>query len=534
MCVSRVFAVIVSLAAMALGVCAVNTALADDSTERAGQTTLVALASGDQGPEQRSLTLAARLSGRTGEPVSGVPVTFYVLTTVFGERLMRVGDVLTDSTGSASLVYEPTWVGDHTVVVRFNGNDDLLPAQTSFRANAIGPAHVHENAAFGLEPVRRWLPFAIGIVVLAVWATLGFVMFRTLVGMRGEAAIAEPVRTPGWEPLVSWQLGRTVLVAAAVVVLAVSMTWLLIGDGGEEEPGLSSGSLGVAGAERPGLREPAAQKAFPAPLVRSVPTLITDSRGQISPASAELPADAAVIDGREFILDANKGRILAVTGDGELAPIVERERSGGVSLLGAAAMTTHDRKLYVANYVPGNVVVVAPTGKIEEVIRPELPQGQPPLIPVGIAVGEQGEIYLSDADNHRVVILNAQGEFLGVVGEDDPSSRENGFHTPGGLALDEQNNLHIVDTSSHSVKQYSRTGSLIMSIGRGRLVEPREVAVDAAGNTFVSDDGLHSGGEDAGSWLQAPRGIKIEGNLLYVMDRLAGLLVFQLGGDDGV
>ncbi|MEK7248109.1 MAG: hypothetical protein AAB092_06510, partial [Chloroflexota bacterium] len=91
-------------------------ALADDATG----VTLEVLPVPAAAPGQNSVVLAARLMNGD-EPVAGVPVTFYVVTTVFGERLMKVGEALSDATGTASLLYRLTWEGDHTAVARFAG-----------------------------------------------------------------------------------------------------------------------------------------------------------------------------------------------------------------------------------------------------------------------------------------------------------------------------------------------------------------------------------------------------------------------------
>jgi hypothetical protein len=78
---------------------------------------------------------------------------------------------------------------------------------------------------------------------------------------------------------------------------------------------------------------------------------------------------------------------------------------------------------------------------------------------------------------------------------------------------------------------------------------PEDVAVDGSGRVFVADqslreirvfgtDGVFLGsigksqataGGPSDSGLQYPRGIRIDGNKIYVMDRLSGMFVFQLG-----
>src|SRR3970282_245769 len=85
-------------------------------------TVLEPLESSTIGTDWQSTILSVRLLNDQDPPLGGATVTFYMLTTVFGERLMKAGDAFTDATGTASLIYEPTWVGDHTVVVRFPGH----------------------------------------------------------------------------------------------------------------------------------------------------------------------------------------------------------------------------------------------------------------------------------------------------------------------------------------------------------------------------------------------------------------------------
>ena len=180
-----------------------------------------------------------------------------------------------------------------------------------------------------------------------------------------------------------------------------------------------------------------------------------------------------------------------------------------------------------------------------------MPPGQNVVAPAGIAVTDGGEIWLSDMANHRVVLLNDRGELQGVIGEGTASSGESGLNTPGGLALDGLGNLYIADTGNGVVKQYSPLGVFLGAFGEGRLSRPRAVAVDAAGNVFVSDEelaavlafgpdggylgsigGESAAGKDSGSSLQAPLGLRFDGDLLYVVDRLSGLLVFRVGGPD--
>jgi DNA-binding beta-propeller fold protein YncE len=220
-----------------------------------------------------------------------------------------------------------------------------------------------------------------------------------------------------------------------------------------------------------------------------------------------------------------------------------------MSLRGAVAMTAHDGWLYVASAQTAEILVLDSSGRIEGLITPQVPEGHQPLRPAGIAVTPGGDVWLSDVANHRVLLLNEQGEFLGGIGEGAAASGEQAFDTPAGLALDPEGNVYVADTANGQVKKFSPMGVFLAAFGEGRLARPQSVAVDDAGTVFVSDNQLMGvlafapngnylgtiGAEpstDAAPLpaFQSPDGLLAEGNTLYVMDRLAGLFVFELGG----
>jgi hypothetical protein len=140
----------------------------------------------------KPVTLGAKVVDTTnGRPVSNVEVTFLVQTDVFGPRLMNIGKAVTDATGSAYVLYKPSWVGDTNVVLRFLGNSQYTAAEGKLNFNAIGPAHIHENARFGLEPVRAVAPFVVAAVVLAVWGALIFTVIHTVRGIGFSAPVPQ-------------------------------------------------------------------------------------------------------------------------------------------------------------------------------------------------------------------------------------------------------------------------------------------------------------------------------------------------------
>jgi hypothetical protein len=491
---------------------------------------------------QQSITLAARLLGPDGARVRGETLDFYVINNVFGEHLMKVGQAPTDATGTAEILYEPTWAGEHTVVVRYGGAK-FTPTQTTFRINAAGPAHVHENARFGLEPVRGVAPLGAALAILAVWGTLALAVTRTVRGIRAAAPVTSPalplVRMP--QALSPAPLRPVLLAITVVMALALPIAWFQAREWSGGPPALAGAPL-IPGADQPG-----SGKLLPAALLQFVPAITTDAAGQLTPDSADLPADVALLGDRQYVLDTNKGRILTVTPAGKLARMFESDRDGELSLLGASAITSLNGELYVASPRFGTVIVLSPFGKVEEVLKVNLAAGEHPFRPAGIAVTDDGQIWLSDSNNHRVVSVDRKGRFLGSVGKGAAATGEYGLDTPGGIAVDALGNLWVADTGNHEVKKYSPKGIYLASVGHRELARPEAVALDDAGDVFVTDDEhaavfafgpdgtfLGSFGNDAAAGaqsaprLQSPAGIKVKGTTVYVMDRLSGLFAFTV------
>ena len=75
---------------------------------------------------------------------------------------------------------------------------------------------------------------------------------------------------------------------------------------------------------------------------------------------------------------------------------------------------------------------------------------------VGIALGSEENVYVTDEWLHRVVVLDGTGEYLaswGAAGEGDAE-----FNRPAGIAVDADDNLVVVDSLNHRVQKLTRDG----------------------------------------------------------------------------
>ena len=339
-------------------------------------------------------------------------------------------------------------------------------------------------------------------------------------------------------------------ISAALLVATIYILWGLTfgGGGGGGEP---KEAFSPYQPEPESLGQ-VSSKFYPAQLTTSIVLTHTDEEGKPTAESAAMPADAAVIDGSVFVLDTDNGRILELGPQGEVARVLDQGADEKLMIKGAMAMTEHQGKLYIANSNSGTVLRVDPSGRVEEVITPQVEVGEHALRPIGVAVASDGQIVLSDPDNHRVLRLSSTGELVASLGSGKRDSGDYGFNTPGAVALDGEGNLYVLDMLNSVVKKYSPDGQFLLSIGgagdtEGSFSRPKGLAVDSAGNIFVSDalmvavqvflpTGEYAGfigrqepeNKESDSLFQWPSGLKAVGGTLYVVDRFAGLFEFQL------
>jgi DNA-binding beta-propeller fold protein YncE len=269
-----------------------------------------------------------------------------------------------------------------------------------------------------------------------------------------------------------------------------------------------------------------------------------------------LPTGVALTpDGSTFVTDTENDRILKLDSDGRVAATFDSSSDQRLELRGPMAIASDGRSLFVANSLAAEVLVLDLSGRLQKTL-PLTPQSDEAMTPrpIGLAVTAEGNIVVADADNHQVLLLDSDGGVLKTIGTGSRASGRDGFNVPGALTLDSAGNIYVVDTLNGRVVELSPSGEFVAQFGElgdtaGALARPKGVVVDAEGNVLVSDGLLAAvqvfsprgdylgviGRKDptdpaSGSLLQAPAGLWLEGERLYVMDRLAGLITLDLIG----
>ena len=215
------------------------------------------------------------------------------------------------------------------------------------------------------------------------------------------------------------------------------------------------------------------------------------------------------------------------------------------------------------------------------------------VTPSCIAVGDKGELFVTEFGNCRYTVLDAQGQRVLTIGcKGEPPF---GIENPRGIATESEGNVYV--TSVDKVQKFNRRGEVVKSVGEsgrnvgefigaegvmyynnkvyvcdswnarvqvfdsnlnfvqsfghavgpGQLKEPVDIDFDAQGNIYVVDflqhevlvfgeDGQylrHFGeGEQGKGDLTEPRGLCVSGDYVYVTERYNHRVsVFRTSGE---
>jgi DNA-binding beta-propeller fold protein YncE len=119
--------------------------------------------------------------------------------------------------------------------------------------------------------------------------------------------------------------------------------------------------------------------------------------------------------------------------------------------------------------------------------------------PNGIAIDKaRGRVYVvdtggNDAREHNVKVYDTSGKRISAIGG-APGGEFGRFNFPTYVAVDTAGNVYVSDTLNSRVQKFDPEGRFVTSFGQlgtnwGEFDKPKGVAVDSFGNVYVADSG---------------------------------------------
>ncbi|KAJ1479877.1 hypothetical protein T484DRAFT_1812770 [Baffinella frigidus] len=187
-------------------------------------------------------------------------------------------------------------------------------------------------------------------------------------------------------------------------------------------------------------------------------------------------------DGQGNIIISSGNKTFAVFGGG--VQLCQFLRSINVSQSAPTLRSPHGMavdsagNIWVAELNLNQVIVLAPDGTfIKAVGASQLEK------PSGVALDQGGNLYVTEVGKQRVSVFSPDGKLTRRFGEGPHLSAN-----LGGVAVDGAGCVLVVDRGMRRVAMFGPHGRFVSSFGNGLLVGPDCLAVDAAGQVFVTDN----------------------------------------------
>jgi len=251
------------------------------------------------------------------------------------------------------------------------------------------------------------------------------------------------------------------------------------------------------------------------------------------------PVGVSAFDGKVYV--SNTGaNVLAALANGSTTTVAGSLSAYGEHGDGGQAVkatlfhpggTAEDAKgdVFVADSGDNVIREITPSGVIRRIAGSGIaglgyagPSGFPATLssldhPQNVAVNAQGDVFIADTYNNRVVKVTPQGKVVAVAGDGKAGYSGDGglgafaeLNEPTGVAVDAKGNLYIADSANNVIRRVDAKTGIITTVagdyaadkaddglggftGDGgpatsaRLNAPQGVAVDGAGDLFIAD-----------------------------------------------
>jgi sugar lactone lactonase YvrE len=216
--------------------------------------------------------------------------------------------------------------------------------------------------------------------------------------------------------------------------------------------------------------------------------------GPATEATLAEPLGVAVASSGElYIADQFHGTVRRVPRDGTITPFAGGGYTGNSGDGGAAVdaelghpvgvAVADDGTVFVSDVAShsvrrvdtnGRITTVAGTGR-EGFGGDSGPASQASLDhPGGVAIGPDGALYIADTENNRIRRVDPDGTITTVAGtgaerftSDDVPARQSALALPQGVAVDTDGDLYIADTNNHRIRRVDGEGVITTVAGDG-------------------------------------------------------------------
>lgn len=194
--------------------------------------------------------------------------------------------------------------------------------------------------------------------------------------------------------------------------------------------------------------------------------------------------------GRLYVADQKVGAIFIFNTETRDVDLIKNKVHAHFQRIIGLAIDDGDR-LFVSDPGLRHILVFDATHKAEDVIADGLAE------PGCLAIDRENRLlYVSDVELDQVLVYDADTlklkRKIGTTGHKHELTTPGDFARPGGLAVDDDGNLYVADTLNNRIEIFDADGKFVSTFGKpgdgpGYFARPKGVAIDSDGHIWVAD-----------------------------------------------
>jgi DNA-binding beta-propeller fold protein YncE len=194
--------------------------------------------------------------------------------------------------------------------------------------------------------------------------------------------------------------------------------------------------------------------------------------------------------GNLYVADQKVGAIFIFNTETRDVDLIKNKVQAHFVRIIGLAMDDEDR-LFVSDPGLRHILVFNAAHKAEEVITDGL------VSPGALAIDRENRLlYVSDVELDQVLVYDADTfkliHKIGTTGHNHELTTPGDFAKPTGLAVDQDGDLYVADTLNNRIEVFDADGKFVSTFGKagdgpGYFARPKGVAVDSDGHVWVAD-----------------------------------------------
>jgi sugar lactone lactonase YvrE len=194
--------------------------------------------------------------------------------------------------------------------------------------------------------------------------------------------------------------------------------------------------------------------------------------------------------GKVYVADSKVGAIFIFNTETRDVEMIKNKVDAHFDRIIGLAMDDDDR-LFVSDPGLRHVLVFDKNHKAVDVITEAMVE------PSGLAIDVQNRLlYVSDIKQDQILVYDADSfklkRKMGTGGKEHTLTTPGDFAKPSGVAVDQEGNLYVADTLNDRIEVFDADGVFIRTWGKngdgpGYFARPKGVTIDSDGHVWVAD-----------------------------------------------